>query len=179
MNISPSRNKYYAIALFNIAFKDKITSIEKYKEEIINLNDIFEKNIKLINILNDKTINLNHRYKLIDDIFFNFYNITIIIYLKILIKNNCLKNYNYIFNYFINLCNNKKCLIGTIYSTIYLQKDEINKLELIFKKINKIENVKLINKIDNSLIGGIKIIINDKVYDYSILHEINLLKKIL
>ena len=64
---------------------------------------------------------------------------------------------------------------GIIYSTIKLNEDEINKIsEALTKRTSK--KVELKNQIDESLIGGVKIVIKDRVYDSSIKYKLEQLK---
>ena len=56
-----------------------------------------------------------------------------------------------------------------------MDKKEIERIETaIAKKIG--QKVELTNKIDESLIGGFKVAINDFVFDYSLKNKLELLK---
>jgi len=59
-----------------------------------------------------------------------------------------------------------------VYSTVKLSTEKIKELEEALKIKNHV-NVELTNRIDPSLIGGIKVVINNHIYDYSIQNEIN------
>ena len=66
-------------------------------------------------------------------------------------------------------------LEGTIYSVIELNEDQISRIEqVISKKLDK--KVELKNEINSSLIGGVKVVINDMVFDGSITNRIESLK---
>jgi F-type H+-transporting ATPase subunit delta len=65
---------------------------------------------------------------------------------------------------------------GTVYSTSPLTKEEIKSLEVALEKKDGYKT-KLINKIDPSLIGGIKIVINDKIIDRSMKSALDDIKK--
>ena len=64
---------------------------------------------------------------------------------------------------------------GFVYSTLKLDQKIISQLE---EKISKIEKhqVELKNMIDPTLIGGVKIVIHDRIYDGSIKHHLESLK---
>ncbi len=78
---------------------------------------------------------------------------------------------------FNSYCNQYRGVIeGLIYSTLKLDQTVIDQIE---KKISKIENnkVELKNVIDPSLIGGVKVVVQDRIYDGSIKHNIEMMKK--
>ncbi len=59
---------------------------------------------------------------------------------------------------------------GTIYSSFILNDKQV-------EKISKLKKLKLEQKIDPSVIGGIKIITKTKLYDYTIANNLKLLKE--
>ena len=81
-----------------------------------------------------------------------------------------------ILNDFNTKCNDKQNILeGTIYSVIELNEDQISRIEqVISKKLDK--KVELKNEINSSLIGGVKVVINDMVFDGSITNRIESLK---
>ena len=82
----------------------------------------------------------------------------------------------YSFNYFLYLYNCSNSLInGIVFSTYKLNQEQILLIEKVIKN-KRFKNIKLENKIDKSLINGIKIIIDNKVYNYSIANDIDMLK---
>ena len=65
---------------------------------------------------------------------------------------------------------------GTIYSVERLNEKQIKEIEeSIALKLNK--KVELSNVLDSSLIGGIKIVVNDTVFDNSIVNRLQSLKQ--
>ena len=82
-----------------------------------------------------------------------------------------------VFDSFNSYCNQYRGVSeGLIYSTLKLDQTVIDQIE---KKISKIEGskVELKNVVDPSLIGGVKIVIKDHIYDGSIKHNIEMMKK--
>ena len=82
-----------------------------------------------------------------------------------------------VFDSFNSYCNQYRGVSeGLIYSTLKLDQTVIDQIE---KKISKIEGskVELKNVIDPSLIGGVKVVIKDRIYDGSIKHNIEMMKK--
>ena len=97
-------------------------------------------------------------------------------FIDVIFDNNREKNLIEILNDFNTKCNDKQNILeGTIYSVIELNEDQISRIEqVISKKIDK--KVELKNEINSSLIGGVKVVINDMVFDGSITNRIESLK---
>ena len=168
-------NKYF-YALFNFAFQKN--EINNCKTELDYIKNIFQQNEKIFDILKSEFLTLEDKFKIIEEVFNNFSQY-IKNFLKILIKKKIIDFFPYSFNFFSYLCDRNNLLInGTIFSTYKLEEKKMLLIEKIIKnKIKRFKYIKLKNKIDKSLLGGIKIIIDDKIYDYSIINNINLLKK--
>lgn len=168
----------YAIALLELSIEESSTL--RYYDEILMLKKIFKENNELSKILSSKIILKSEIYSIVDKLFSEF-DRNIINFIKVIIDNNrgyylypILKETLYRFDDYLSVEE------GTIYSTIPLSKEKINEIEKVLsKKIKK--KVVLENKIDNSLIGGIRIDLKNNVYDASIKNKLesmnNLLKK--
>ena len=81
-----------------------------------------------------------------------------------------------IFDDFISLVNEERGVLeGLVYSTEKLTEKQLNKLN---ETISKVESrpTELKNIIDPSLIGGVKVVINDHIYDGSIKHNVEKMK---
>ena len=64
---------------------------------------------------------------------------------------------------------------GLVYSTERLSEDQLSKLNKTISSVEK-RPVELRNIIDPTLIGGVKVVINDHIYDGSIKHHIENMK---
>lgn len=166
-------SKYFSNALF-LLFKEKGNN---YKAEIFAIAEILnEKNNNLFSLLKNKFLPIKVKNKLIENVFSSACSKEIVNFLKILAQHQILCDCKYIFNNFFDLCDRKKNVLnGIVYSTILLETKKMRVLKMKFSTKYNCE-IKLINKIDYSLIGGIKVIINDEIYEYSILSNINHLK---
>lgn len=172
MNKKIISNKYFR-ALFNFVVQKK--EINNCKEELEYIKDIFKKNEKLLEFFKNEFLSLDNRFEMIDSIFCNFSQY-IKNFLKILVKKKIINYFLYSFDYFLYLYNCSNSLInGIVFSTYKLNQEQILLIEKVIKN-KKFKNIKLENKIDKSLINGIKIIIDNKVYNYSIANDIDMLK---
>lgn len=163
----------YALALFAVAKEDK--AISKYQLEIKRLKTLLSENVELFNLLKSEFLPVNKRYEVIDTIF-KGYSRAVINFLKILLQNHRLNSYLTIFMAFNSLCNEERHVLeGIVYSTSKLSDRQMQDLEKALSKKNRVD-VELINRIDPSLIGGIKVVINNHVYDYSMQNEIETMR---
>lgn len=163
----------YGQALFSLAL-DK-NQIDKYQEEMNEWEEIFKGNLEFLVILSSAFYSQKERKEIlkktlkgINEDILNFFNV--------LIDNNRFDIVLDIFIAFDSLCNDFKGIVeGLLYSPFSLTKEQILAIE---KKISSLEGrkVSLRNVIDKSLIGGVKIQINDHIYDDSIKHHIDELK---
>ncbi len=165
----------YASALLELAIEnDKVAT---YQKEMKYVYSVIKENIDLPPFLNCYTIENKDKKDLIEKIFKNDVSIEILHFIFLLIDK---KRINYLSNIcleFNSECNKKRGVLeGTIYSIEPLNEDKIKQIEnsVASKLQNKVE---LNNKLDSSLLGGIKVVINDTVFDNSIANRILALKQ--
>ncbi|MCQ2794718.1 MAG: F0F1 ATP synthase subunit delta [Bacilli bacterium] len=159
----------YALALFTVAKEDK--QIKKYQSEMKAIKLTLDENQALLNLFKSEFLSLEKRYQVVDKVF-KKNSVAVKNFLKILIKNHRLNTYETIFHRFNTLCNEENHVLeGIVYSVDKLEEKKIHELEKALKAKNKVD-VELTNRIDPSLIGGIKVVINNHIYDYSIQNEL-------
>ena len=165
----------YASALLELAIEnDKVTSYQSQVKYVLN---VFRENRELDEFLKCYTIDDKNKKDLLMKIFKDDLDIEVLHFLFLILDK---KRINYIEKIcveFNSSCNEHRGILeGTVYSTNELSEEQIKKLEdSITKKLNK--KVELSNVLDSSLIGGIKIVVNDTVFDNSIASRIESLKQ--
>ena len=163
----------YALALFTVAKEDN--QIKKYQSELKEIKSALNENEALLNLLKSEFLTSKKRYQVVDKVF-DKKSLAVKNFLKILIKNHRLNSYEAIFSRFNSMCNEESHVLeGIVYSTDKLEENKIHELEEALKIKNKVD-VELTNRIDPSLIGGIKVVINNHIYDYSIQSELMSMK---
>ena len=163
----------YGQALFSLA-SDKNQVLE-YQEEMKAWEEIFKDNEEFYTILQSAFISQKERKEILKKTLKGM-NEDILHLLFVVIDNNRVDLIPDIFIAFNSLCNEMKGVKeGIIYSPFALKKEQISQIE---KKISTLESnkVDLRNQIDKSLIGGVKVVIGDHIYDDSIKHHIDELK---
>lgn len=165
----------FALAILDIYIETK--KINKLEEETNALITILNQNPKLPMILNSSKIKKSERKELIDKWFKASFSKKLINAMKLMIDKSIIIYIKQIFLELIILINKFNHLkTAIVYSVIKLKKIQMEKLKIKLQKVIP-GKIKMINKIDKSLIGGIKIVVEDLVYDYSIASKLAILKE--
>ena len=165
----------YANALLSLA-KDE-GKIKEYKEAIKSLLEFFESNNEVNTYLKSYFVTEEDKYQLIDKISDPFKLKSLSSFIKLLVKKHRFVSFKYIAEEFISDCNDDLGIQeGYIYSTIPLDAKQIKAIEEgVSSRLN--QKVELINKIDERLIGGVKVIVHDHVFDGSIKNKLETMKQ--
>lgn len=169
-----SLGKRYASALLSIALQENKN--EEYREYVKSIISILEEDDSLIKLLDSANLTKDEKKSIVDKVFkscpYEYINNTI----KVVIDNGRSKYLKDILTAFVSLSNARDGISeGYIYSAQNMTKEEIERISLaISKKINK--KVYLLPKINEELIGGFKVVIDDYVFDTSILYKIEEMK---
>lgn len=159
----------YASALLSLAIDDN--KVIDYQNEVRQLRKIILDNPDFLLLLDSHFLTNQERAESVNKLLPGF-SIDIVNFIKIIVKHNRVKYLNDILEAFNSLCNeNQGVLEGLLYSAFSLDEKTINQIK---NKISQIENheVDLSLKIDPTLIGGIKVVINSHVYDGSIKNQL-------
>ena len=159
----------YAEALFSLGLEDK--KLTKLQDEGKALSEIIHDNEDFLLLIDSRFMSREERQDIASKILKDF-DEDIVNFVKVLITNNRTNYIEDVLEAFNSLCNEYKGVKeGLIYSAFPLNKETINKIK---NKISQIEgmDVELISRIDPSLIGGVKVVINSHVYDGSIKNQL-------
>ena len=159
----------YASALLSLAIDDN--KVILYQEEVKELRKIIKDNPDFLLLIESRFLSVNEREDNAEKLLSNF-STDVVNFIKIIIKHNRVNYLINILDAFNSLCNENRDIVeGLIYSAFPLEEATLLKIK---KKISEIENheVDLIPRIDPSLIGGVKVVINSHVYDGSIKNQL-------
>ncbi|MFY4775241.1 F0F1 ATP synthase subunit delta [Metabacillus sp. RGM 3146] len=159
--------KRYASALFQIALEQE--SLQAFEEDLKVVKQVFRSNPKLIAMLNHPKISVNEKKSLVQSGFASLLNPAVLNTLSLLVDRNRIDVINEMADEFTRLSNEKSGTEdGIVYSVRILSNEELNELSVAFaKKIGK-KALRLENVIDQSLVGGVKIRMGNRIYDGSI-----------
>lgn len=163
----------YGLALFSLA--SDLKKIDDYQSEMKEWEKIFKENSEFLNVLSSSFLSISERQKIFKDTCKGMED-NILSFFLIIIENNRVGQLLDIIAAFNSYCNNSKGIKeGIVYSIEPLKEDQLLRIQKKISEIEKME-VYLRNSIDKSLIGGIKVVIGDRIYDDSIKHHISELK---
>ena len=159
----------YASALLSLAIDDN--KVIDYQKEVKELRKIIRDNEGFLLLLDSRFLSIEERMNNAEKILKGF-SPDVVNFIKIIIKHNRISYLEDILEAFNSLCNENQDIVeGLIYSAFPLDESTLLKVK---KKISQIENheVDLIPRIDPSLIGGVKVVINSHVFDGSIKNQL-------
>jgi len=173
--------KIYSQALFEAGKEENM--LDEYLEEIKLINEVFSEYKDFFELLKTPNISINEKKNIIDETFEGKVSSEIKNFLKIILDKRRIKNIFEIIEEYEKLYNEHNGVVkADAYTTMPLDEDTLKSLEDKLSSITD-KNVKLENKIDKSLIGGIKITLGDKVIDNSLKKKLwnieNSLKKLI
>ncbi len=165
----------YANALFLLAKEED--NVKKYLEEMKEVEEILTKDPKTLECFSSYQISHEDIYSILDTSFKELECKSILPFLKLLVSKHLISSIHEISSCFYSLCNDYLGIKeGLIYSTLPLTKEEVKEIEkTLGERLSS--KVYLVNKIDHNLIGGVKIVLDDKIYDGSILNKVDSLRK--
>ena len=165
----------YSSALLSLS-KDE-GKIKEYKEAIKSLLELFESNVEANTYLKSYFVSDEDKYVFVDKICEPFKLKSLSPFIKLLVKKHRFNSFKYIAQEFISDCNDDLGIQeGYIYSTTPLDAKQIKAIEDgVSSRLN--QRVELINKIDERLIGGVKVVVHDHVFDGSIKNKLETMKQ--
>ena len=163
----------YANALYSLKKESK--ELLETQQEIKDLRKILRENPRYISLLSSRNLSVEKRLELVEEAFHNI-DVDVKNFIKVIVENNRSDYLLDIFSDFNSLVNEYRNIMeGLLYSSEALTDSQIQN---ITSSISKREGrpVELKNIIDPSLIGGVKVVINDHIYDGSIKHHLEQMK---
>ncbi len=163
----------YAEALFSL--KRESSSLEESQLEVKELIKVLKENPDFSVLLSSSYKDFEQKEEIIDQVFKGV-DEEIKTLMKIVVKNHRGQYLTEIFLEFNSLVNEYRGVKeGLVYSTESLSESQLAKLNSVISK-KESRPVELKNIIDPTLIGGVKVVINDHIYDGSIKHHIEDMK---
>ena len=169
-------NKEYAEALFKIAAENNC--VEEYSTRLKEVFNLVQENKEYTEFLASPALPLSERLGAIDEAFPQMPE-HIVSFLKLLVENGHIKDITECINeYFVLEMLLKNSISVTVYSSIDLTDGQKQKLvRKLENKYKKTVDCRYIT--DKSLIGGMKIVMEDKVLDSSAEKRLKDLKEVI
>ncbi len=164
--------KRYADGLFSLVNESEYLD---YKEEAKLLQSLVNDNPDYVTTLDSAFLSKEEKKNLVDTTLKDFHPY-FRYFIQIITRNHRISEINDILQDFISLINERLGIKeGLVYSVSPLKEEEKQRIEQSVSK-SEHEKVELVNLIDVSLIGGVKVLIGDKVYDGSLKNKLNNMK---
>lgn len=161
----PLIEKRYAQALLELSAGD----IYNVKQEFSKLVETYNDNTDLRGFLLDPRIKPDNKQALLKNVFSGELSKNMLNFLLLLISKQRIRHIPQIFEQFVHLTGQMANVLDIKIITVEpLNEAQLNGIKEKFKKIYSANGVNATEIIDESLIGGIKVVIGDKVYDGSI-----------
>ncbi|WAW15071.1 F0F1 ATP synthase subunit delta [Peptostreptococcus equinus] len=164
----------YAQALFDLADEEK--KISEIYQELTEILSLINSNSELKDVLKSPFVTKEEKRNIADQIFEGSLSKTTRNFMMVLIDNNRTIDLSSITVAYKELLNNKHNIEeGVVITAIPLSEDKISELEhKLSAKYNK--NIKLTNKIDESIIGGALVKIGNEEIDGTVKSRLDDLK---
>ncbi|MGD6816542.1 F0F1 ATP synthase subunit delta [Metabacillus sp. 84] len=163
---NPAVSKRYASALFEIAKETKM--LDQFEDDLMTVKEVFRQNPKLMALLQHPKMDLRKKKDLIKE---GFSSLTsqVLNTFCILVERHRTDSIPEIADEFAKLANDARGTENAIvYSVRLLSEQELSELSASFAgRIGKTA-LKLHNVIDQTLIGGVKLRIGNRIYDGSV-----------
>lgn len=166
-------SSHYGLALYSLAVD--LDKVSEYQLEVKELSRIFKENEDFIMVLGSSFLPIEERQEILRKALVGVSD-NVMAFIMVIMDNNRINEILDIFDSFNSYCNEYRGVSeGLIYSAFKLDQKVIDQIQTKMEKIER-NKVELKNIIDPTLIGGVKIVIHDHVYDGSIKHHIENMK---
>ncbi len=166
--------KNYSEALFELAQEEN--KLELMKEELMQIDQVIKAHPELQKVLRHPSIEKKDKKEMLLNIFQEM-DIHVSSFIRLLIDKNRFMNFSDIVREFENQYNEANNIqIAYVYSATTLDGDELTRLQAMLETKTK-KTIQLVCKIEETLIAGVKVKINDDIYDNSIATKLNKMKE--
>lgn len=165
----------YSSAIVSVA-KDE-NKLQQYKIAIFEIEEIFENEPKLLSLLKSYFVTEKVKFDVIDELCSSYELLNLNNFIKLLVKKHQIYNFKEIAKQINKDINDELNIFeGFVYTTEPISKEKINEIEdAISLRLNR--KVELKNKLDKRLIGGIKVVVHDHVFDGSLKYKLENMKQ--
>lgn len=165
----------YADALVSLAKDER--KLEEYKLASLSVKESLDANPELFKFLKSYFVKDDQKDKVIEELTKSYKLVNFTNFIKLLVRKHKIHIYKDIVKEITKGINYELDIFeGFIYSVEPLEKSKIVEIcGVISEKLNR--KVELTNKIDERLIGGVKVVVHDHVFDGSIKHKLETMKE--
>lgn len=165
----------YAKAIYSIAKEDN--RVDKYESDLKLLSTLLDSEGDFFKLLQSPNLSYDEKQSLIDKTIKDSISVEVLSFVKVLIKKKsllCIDKIKDEYNHLKNIDNG--IIEGRIYTPFELSKEILSSIEKEFSKKYK-KDVCFKVFIDKNVIGGMRVYIDDTLFDYSLQNKLDTIKK--
>ena len=165
----------YAAALVSLAKEEQ--KLEQYKLAVLSMKETFDDSPEILKYLKSYFVSNEDKEKMVEELTKGFALKNLTNFIKLLVVKHKIYLFKDIVSEITKGINFELDVYeGFVYSTEPLEKQKILEIsQVISQKIHK--KVELKNRIDERLIGGVKVVVHDHVFDGSIKYKLETMKE--
>ncbi len=165
----------YGRSLYDLAAEEGLS--DKILSEMDAVQGIFKENPDYIRLLSEPSIPKKERLKLLDEAFGTEINVYLLNFLKLLTEKGFLREFGVSLKTFRNIYNRDKGIAEAVVISPTGLKDEDR--ERLKEKLRSItgKSIILTEKKDPQVLGGIKVLVDGKLFDGTVQGRLNELKR--
>ena len=165
----------YAAALVSLAKEEQ--KLEQYKLAVLSMKETFDNSPEILKYLKSYFVSNEDKEKMVEELTKGFALKNLTNFIKLLVVKHKIYLFKDIVSEITKGINFELDVYeGFVYSTEPLEKQKILEIsQVISQKIHK--KVELKNRIDGRLIGGVKVVVHDHVFDGSIKYKLETMKE--
>ncbi|MCR4437118.1 MAG: F0F1 ATP synthase subunit delta [Clostridiales bacterium] len=174
----PLVEKRYAEALIGIS--EKNGEIDAYQEDLQEITSLFNQDEEFRFFLLNPEIAVSSKKAVVEKLWEGAIRKEVLNFLKLILDKDRVKYLPGILEEYIRLADKRKNILSiTIFSAAPLEPMQIEKIKAKYKQLYNASDVKVETKVDETLVGGIRVQAGDKVVDGTIKGRLASLKDIL
>lgn len=161
----PLVEKRYAQALLELSGEDT----EELRQELEGFVDIYSSDKSFSSFLLDPTVKTDNKQTAIKNIFTGRLSKNMLNFVLLLVEKQRIRNMPQIYEQYVTLINERANILQMkVITAVPIEEQQLNSIKEKFKNKYNASAVNATEIVDASIIGGVKVIIGDKVYDGSI-----------
>lgn len=167
----------YADAIVSLAIDEK--KLSEYKKAFYELDALFSSDEKLKKYLESYFVKSEEKYNVIDELCSSYNLANLCNFIKLLTAKHLIIKFHDLYLEVNKKVNSELGIDeGIVYSVNALSDSQLKDIETAISK-KRSHKVELKNKLDPSLIGGVRVVVHDHIYDGSIKGKLENLKNTL
>ena len=166
---------HYGKAIFEYSKDNK--NIEKTKKDMDLVLDLLNENPDFKKFLSSPTISFSIKKEKLNKVLSKEVDSSTLTFLNIMIKKNAFSNFKIVHQAFTHQYNDyNNILEGKLFTAFDLTKEKVSSIETLLSKKEK-KKIVLSQINDPHIIGGIRIYLDNKIYDFSLERKVNKIKE--